>query len=224
MATVTQRLTGDQWVQIPATWEAYSLLDEARGETSNPRLIYADGRLTVVTKGYPHERLKMLLAWMIETMLVELPIEFASIGEMTLKLGNSEEKGVEADAGYYFTNRERLLGKRKIVIGVDPAPDLAVEIVVSHPVEDSLAIYSAFGVSEVWVCREGELTFLIRDDGGRYQPSPRSRWLPFLASDEMSTWLFQEEQLGDRAIRRNFKEWLENTLFPRFEGSHGENS
>jgi Uma2 family endonuclease len=225
MATVTKRLSGDQWVQIPATWAAYLRLDHARGESANPRLIYCDRRLTIVTKGCPHEFYKARISFLLELMFMELEIRFSPTAEMTLKEGNREKKGIEADASYYLTNLDGLTPTRKVVMGVDPAPDLAVEIVISHPVEDSLAIYSAFGVREVWVCGDGGITFLIREDEGQYQEAERSFWLPFLSSEEMSTWLFPDtDKVDEMTFRRAYREWLLNTLLPRHQQIQGENS
>jgi Uma2 family endonuclease len=221
MATVVRQLEGDLCIQVPATWGAYLRLLRSRGENPNPRYIYCDRRLTIVTRGYPHERRKLLLSWFIETILAELHIPFSGSGEMTLKQGRPKKKGAEGDTSYYLTNLERIRGKKKLVMGVDPAPDLLVEVVVSHPIEDALSVYGAFGVREVWVLDDGGMTFLVLGDGGRYEPSPVSALLPFLSSEELGSWVAREDLPDEGALRLAFREWVTATLAPRREAAGG---
>ncbi|MCA1684377.1 MAG: Uma2 family endonuclease, partial [Planctomycetia bacterium] len=103
------------------------------------------------------------------------------------------EGGTEPDTSYYLTHINHLRGKRKVVMGQDPPPDLVVEVVVSHPEGDALEAYRRFGVREVWVCKESGLEFLVLGADGQYAGSPVSACFPFLTSEELAPWVYRDD-------------------------------
>lgn len=222
VATPPVEGTGDAWVCIPATWETYLRLLDDRGERSRPRFIYHDGRLTIVSPGVIHERLRGRLSLMLHEILLGLRIPCISTGSVTLLPGEADTRGVEGDASYYLTNFDRLKGRERLVMGVDPPPDLEIEVVVSHPVADALAVHASFGVREVWVCGSGELTFLMLQPDGRYEPSPTSQNIPVLRSDELAAWLFREGCDDDMALLLQFRDWVRDELAARLANPGGE--
>ena len=215
VATPPVEDTGDAWVCIPATWETYLRLLDDRGERSRPRLIYHHGRLTIVSPGVNHEWLGRRLSGLLQELLVGLRVRFIPTGSVTLLPGSATTKGVEGDASYYFTNFDSLKGRETLVMGVDPPPDLVIEVVVSHPVADALAVHASFGVREVWVCGRGELTFLLLQPGGRYEPSAASLNLPLVRSDELALWLFRDAGDDDLDLLLEFREWVAHVLAAR---------
>lgn len=215
MSTTTERVEGDMWLQVPATWGAYLKLDRARGDSARPKYVYCDGRLTIVSPGYSHETVASRIAALVEAMLVELDIDFVATRSMTLKQGKPKTKAVEGDASYYLTNLTKIRGNQKLVMGADPPPDLEIEVVATHPVEDSLEVHAAFGVREVWVLRDSGLTFLTLTEGGIYVDSPVSGCLPYVSSDELEPWIFGDDFPTEPARRRAFLEWVRTTLVPR---------
>ena len=46
-------------------------------------------------------------------------------------------------------------------MGVDPAPDLIVEVVATHPLGDTVEVYRRFGVRELWIGRRSQITILV---------------------------------------------------------------
>jgi Uma2 family endonuclease len=219
MSTVTElRLESDVSLQIPATWGAYLRLLRARGDAFWPKYVFCDGRLTIVSPGFSHELLRTRLSWIVGEMLFELGINFVSAGSVTLKQGKPGKKGVEGDASFYVTNLEGLKGKRNLSMGSDPPPDLAIEVVISHPADDSLKVYASFGVKEVWVLREDALTFMIiQPDGSCYEPSPVSACIPVLVPEELAHWVLRDDFADDLVRRRAAREWIQNVLRPRYE-------
>jgi Uma2 family endonuclease len=220
MSTTARALGEDQWLQVPATWGAYVRLLRAKGEKSSPKYVYCDGRLTIVSPGFAHESYKHRTSGLIELALTLLGVPFRSSGAMTLKQGKPKKKGVEGDTSYYLTNLHRIRGKKTLKMGVDPPPDLQVEIVVSHPVDDALKAHAAFGVREVWVIEGSELTFLVLSPGGEYEAVPVSHCLPFFSSEELAPWVFREGE-DESAVRREFMNWVMTTLVPRFRPEDG---
>ena len=215
MATATIVGT-DTCISIPATWELYLGLLEARGERNRPKYTFVDGRLTVVSPGMNHELVKKRLAMMIEDMLEILGIDFLPCGEVTLRKTLKSQAGTEADETYYLTNLERVDGKEKIVMGEDPPPDLAIEVVFWHGEHDALEAHRLIGVREVWVCKHGELAFLVLGKDGQYTESSRSSLLPFLESNELAEWLYRPNIVSGTKFKRLFRAWATETLVPRY--------
>jgi Uma2 family endonuclease len=205
----------DHWFQMPATWGAYTRLLRARGERSRPRYIFVDGRLTAVSPGHPHESLSARLAGLINEILVGLSIDGHASGQVTLKKSARSREGTEADASYYLTNIDRVMGKKHLVMGQDPPPDLVLEVVFSHPERDALEAYRRFGVREVWVCKESDLEFLVLGTEGQYVESPVSACLPFLSSEELSPWVYSDDLGSDTRRWKLFRAWVTETLAPR---------
>jgi Uma2 family endonuclease len=217
-AATKTKLGGDRWVQVPATWEIYVSLSRARRGGSRPKYTYADGRLTIVSPGFSHELLKSRISWMIETALVLLAVEFLACGEVTLRRGGRKwKRGTEADASYYLTNLDKVAGKTRIRMGVDPPPDLAVEVVISHTADEALKIHAAFGVREVWVCDAHSLKFLVLGPDGTYTESPTSVCLPFLSSEELGYWTHRQDIALEDQVRRLFFRWVTDVLAPRLD-------
>ena len=214
-ATPKMSLDGDRWVQFPATWETYQSLCESRGDKSRPRYFYFDGRLTVVSPGQPHEWIKTRMGWLIEEMFLALEIDFHATGSVTLLKSKQRRAGTEADESYYVSNIAHVLGKKNLVMGEDPAPDLTVEVVVSHDEDDAIESYRLFGVREVWVVKDGELSFLSLGFDGHYAASLTSLLFPNLTSDELAPWVFRQDLTGERRVRIDFRAWVLETLVPR---------
>jgi Uma2 family endonuclease len=209
-------LGSDEWVSFPASWWTYLRLHLERGERIRPMLTYVDGRLTIVSPGTPHELYKKRLALLIEDLLTELAIDFCATGSVTLlKTLKPKRTGKEADESYYLTNIGHVRRKKDLLMNQDPAPDLVVEMVVSHPLEDALEAYREFGVREVWVCQASGLEFHVLGADGQYSVSPTSALLPFLGVDELDPWVFRQDFESDGQLKRAFRTWVTETLAPR---------
>jgi hypothetical protein len=221
MSREVKRLEGNSWVQVPATWGLYRGLLKARGERSAAKYVYRKGRLTIVSPSMEHERIKSRLTWMIEEMFLTLGIDFVPTGSLTLHSSPPSKHGVEGDASYYVCNLDLIRHKERVEMGIDPPPDLEVEVVISNPVRDALRVHAAFGVKEVWVCKPGVLTFVVLGDDRRYRPSVASLCLPQVGPDELAGWIFNEESRDELTPRRAFREWAATSLAPRHHPSEG---
>jgi Uma2 family endonuclease len=216
MSTILVPPGADQSVCMPATWEIYEGLLRTRGDKSRPRYIFCDGRLTAVSPGEYHESWKSRLGSLIEILFDQLEVDSYALGSVTLRASRESRAGVEADETFYLTNIEKVAGKKDLIMGEDPPPDLVVEVVVSHPEQDALEVYRRFGVREVWVCKDGGLEFLVLGPDGRYEPSPTSALVPCVIADELAPWVYRVDPRGDRYIRREFRGWVDATLVPRY--------
>jgi Uma2 family endonuclease len=209
----------DDWVQVPATWGVYLRLLQARGERPRPRYTFFNKRLTIVSPGPSHEARKKRVGVLIEDMFLLLKIRYQPYGSETLLKQERSRAGTEGDDCYYLNNIAAVRGKDRFVMGQDPPPDLAVEVVISHPEGDALDAYRTFGVREVWVCKRSEITFLVLGPDGQYAASPTSACLPFLTSEELTPWVFREDLPDEFSVRELFRAWVLETLAPRLHAN-----
>ena len=152
---------GDQCVVLrDIGWKGYTTLLRVRGKRSIPRMVYLDGSLLLLSPSFFHERLKELLGCFIMILVGELEIPCVMAGSTTFRR-RAKRGGVEGDQTYYLANLDRIRGKKKISLKVDPPPDLAIEVVTSHEADDAVEVYRRFRVPEVWICDENQLTILV---------------------------------------------------------------
>ncbi|OJW24612.1 MAG: hypothetical protein BGO49_06090 [Planctomycetales bacterium 71-10] len=222
MATVakpesTTDVEGDQLVVFEGVeWGGYNSVLKLRGARGLPKVVYLDGRLTLMSPSYIHERLKKLLGSFIEIALEGLGIRFVAAGSTTLRR-RRRKGGVEGDETYYLKNLADLRGKTRIDLRVDAPPDLAVEVVVSHDADDAVEVYRRLGVPEVWVSSEERMIFLTLGEDGAYAPAAESRAVPGLTPSEVHSWITRDDFPDDFEWRRVLRRWVDEELAPRRE-------
>lgn len=193
-------------------WQTYEQMRDDLGD-SPIRLSYDRGELEIVTPSRPHERPKTLLGRMVETMTEVLAIPINSGGSTTFKRRDLE-KGLEPDECYWVQNEVRVRGKKELDLRFDPAPDLAIEIAVTHSLVNRLGILAALGISEVWHF-DGTLTVLLLDDAGGYTPSPTSRCFPWLPLAPFAEHLARADDNDETIWIREFRRWVgDNVRLP----------
>ena len=103
----------------------------------------------------------------------------------------------------------------------DPPPDLAIEIELTHPAQQALAIWRAFGTPEVWVyrARPRSLAFFLLGDDNEYHESAQSRAFPFLAASEIVDWLTWSVDGPMSLWNRRLRTWVRDVLLPRVKGN-----
>lgn len=174
------------------SWEAYEGLLKALGnDHPSLRLTYLDGRLEIMTTSPRHERLKKLLARLLEAWAEESNVRFDGYGAATFHRA-AARRGLEPDECY-------ALGE------LGDAPDLAIEVVETHGDIDKLDVYAGLGVREVWYWEEGRLQIHVLKHG-RYVESEASELLPGLDVAELVTFIREGDQTAAvRAYRRQLR-------------------
>jgi Uma2 family endonuclease len=206
---------GDQCVVLADIgWEGYSKLLKIRGERSIPRMIYLGGSVLLMSPSIPHERLAELLGAFVLVVAEELDIPLHMAGSTTFRR-RAKRGGVEGDKTFYFTNLDRIRGKKKISLRVDPPPDLAIEVVVTRDADDAIEVYRRLGVPEVWICEVRRFTILRLEANGQYEESQCSRAFPVLTAGEIHAWVSRQNDESDTAWTKDLRRWVREVLVPR---------
>jgi len=213
----TTEIDGDQCVVLwNIGWKGYATLLKVRGERSVPRMVYLDGKLSLMSPSFTHEYLKERLGILITEVVVGLVIPCIHSGSTTFRR-RAKRGGVEGDQTYYLANLGRIRGKKKISLKVDPPPDLAIEVVASHDADDAVEVYRRFRVPEVWICDENELTILVLQQNGRYVPAERGQAFNFLTASEIHSWISRSDYDSNTAWIIELRRWIAEVLAPRYQ-------
>jgi hypothetical protein len=121
-------------------WKGYDTLLgllEYRGV----RLTYDRGSVELMTVSQDHAQFGHLLGQVVVILTDELYLPNICVGQMTWRR-EILDRGLEADDCFYLANAPRVRGK-KIDLGVDPPPDLAIEVEIGRSALDRMGIYAA---------------------------------------------------------------------------------
>jgi Uma2 family endonuclease len=191
-------------------WETYErLLGDL--EDRRLRLTYDCGTLEIMSPSQAHERVKHVIARMIEAMTEVLEIPLQGGGSTTWRRRDLE-KGLEPDECYWVQNESEVCGRLELDLRVDPPPDLAIEVDVYSPSLDRLKIYGALGVPEVWRWKDGCIEVHLRQPDGSFTMGARSACFPWLPMDEFRTWLDRGLTERETPWIRAFRGWIRQSL------------
>src|SRR5262249_12756249 len=166
------------------TFKDYLLIGDVLGHRPSLRLTYLKGTLEIMTTSRTREQLKELLARLLELYALVRGVRVTGFGNATFRREEAE-RGLEPDECY-------------CVDTIKEYPDLALEIVVSRPLVDKLAVYQGLGVREVWVYEGGRVRGRHLEHGA-YVAASRSVWFPDLDLELLATHLQMADQ--DGAVR-----------------------
>jgi hypothetical protein len=99
-------------------------------------------------------------------------------------------------------------GKTRIDLRVDPPPDLAIEIDITHSSLNRMSIYADLGIPEVWRLDERGLAFYVLGSEGQYVRSERSRSFPVVFANDVARFLALRGQMDENAVVREFRTWV----------------
>jgi Uma2 family endonuclease len=150
------------------TWEQYvNFIDGFVDKYPSLRVTYLEGILEIMSTSSEHERLKKIIARLLEMYAVEKNIDLNGYGNTTFR-DQSALRGLEPDECYCF-------GELRAV------PDIALEIVISSGGINKLKVYEGLQIPEVWFWQvKNQEWQLYRLQDREYQVCPRSQFLPDL--------------------------------------------
>ena len=189
------------------SWGTYERLLDEHNESAGPRFTYDDGNLEIMTLSIEHEDPNRTLASLVEFILCEWDVDFLSAGSNTFKSA-SLKKGFEPDTSFYIEQVERIRGKKRLDLAVDPPPELVIEIEVTEPLLPRLPIFAAMRVPEIWVS-ESDTVRILRLDRGRYREVKRSAALSPLSAEIITDFLQRRLEMKRPAWARAVREWAQ---------------
>ena len=209
-------------LSVPATqsllldnvdWRTYSRLLRALDERPSLRLTYDRGMLEIMTLTLEHESYAHLIGRFVVVLTEEFGLTIKAGGSTTFRR-RKRRRGLEADESYWIANEPLVRGKDSVDLRIDPPPDLALEVDVTHSSLDRLSIYAALRVPELWR-REGEtlVCYLLGNDS-KYVVSSTSRAFPGLAPADLMRFLVLRGQMDENALVGRFRAWVQQQ-FPR---------
>jgi Uma2 family endonuclease len=186
-------------------------MDE-RGESRVPRFAYDRGELEIISPSAEHESAAYFLELLVALFAEETGINAYGVGSTTFKREDLE-RGFEPDACFYVQNEERIRGKPRIDLDVDPPPDLVIEIDITSPSLNKLSIYARMGVPEIWRHDGGRVSiFVLRE--GEYAVVAEGAVLPPLSGPVLSRSVEESRSLGSAAWMRRVREWARTHASP----------
>jgi Uma2 family endonuclease len=211
-ATLVPTITPDTAISFEINPGTLAKLLETRAE-KGPRLKCFEGSVTLVSPGRSHETMGRRLDYLILAVCLELDIDITGLESTTWSPPpGAGDTAYEADRAYYVQS----YGTEE----EDRPPDLAIEVVVTHPETKALRAGAALKIPEMWVLDlpRRRLTFyhlVVRGKAkGTYRPGPRSRAFPVLTSAEVLERL-DDLETGDTAFLQNCRAWARQVLVPR---------
>jgi len=188
-------------------WDDYEhLLTQMESRHPGHRLSYDCGSLIIVSPSTEHERYKESAIILIFILSEEMGLDIEPAGATTFK-SKLLKKGLEPDTCVYVQNAARVIGKRRLTIGVDPPPDVAVEIDMSNDSIDKFPIYAAIGVPEIWRY-DGKASRFYRLAGESYEVTQESIAFPSFNAQDFGQYLERSVVEGQTAAAKAFRRML----------------
>jgi Uma2 family endonuclease len=187
------------------SWETYERLLEERGDSRVPRLAYDRGELEIMSPSSEHEGVAYFVGLLVAVFAEEMRVNAYGVGSTTYRRGDFG-RGFEPDASFYIKNEERIRGKPRIDLYVDPPPDLVIEIDITSPSLDKFPIYARLGVQEVWRYDGARATIFVLEDG-EYVEAVESVALPPLTSDVITHFVRESVSVGSTVWLRTVRKW-----------------
>ncbi len=218
MATVTEPRTdlgGPEpgLVLHDVGWDDYEAMLQIVGDR-RIRVTYDAGTMEVRMPSQRHSPAAQLLGLFVPRLAEELEIPYEPLGMTTWKRRGAA-KGLEADQCYYIQNQAIVRERPAIDLDVDPPPDLAIEVDITHSSLDRMAIYAGLRIPEVWLYDGRVLTIYHLDPAGHYQPHDASRSFPGLRAADVERFVELGRTTDKLGWSRTLREWVRDELIPR---------
>lgn len=195
---------GDELILRFRTWQDYEQLLKRREDKAGLRIRYNSKtqEIRIMSPLPRHAKNADLLADLVKALLRQAGKDWDAFTPVTLKRIN--QQGIEPDYCFYIDNRDRILGKERIDLETDPAPDLAIEIDLTCTTKPE--DYQAIAPLELWVYRQSQL-FIYQFESQQYRESEISRWFPnYDLKRLVPQYIDRGWQIGSSVALREFEE------------------
>lgn len=207
MATVAVSLPDTTIVLPNVSWETYEKLTDDLADTAAPRLTYDQGFLEILSPTLEHEEFNRTTNLIVEIVAVELNVRIQVLGSTTFRRKDLK-RGFEPDSCFYVASAERIRGKKRLDLSVDPPPDLVIEIDITSSSIPRMPIYAHFEVPEVWRY-DGSSLRISKLQGEKYEAIDVSLAFPILTSRVLEDFFTKSQEWEDRPrLVRAIREWV----------------
>ena len=187
-------------VRLPGSWQDYQALVKQLGDRQIPRIKYRPGEILLMSPLPVHGKQAHIIAMVAMVLLDYLGQDYEAFTPITMDL--PEERGIEPDYCFYIDNCGAIIGKDRIAWGVEPAPDLVIEIDVTSYTD--LDDYLPYPVPEVWLFKKNKLRIYDLQKE-LYVESSVSRYFPNFNVSEIVEECWQMSR--DRHTSAIIREW-----------------
>jgi Uma2 family endonuclease len=218
MATVTAPTTETRLLPSivihDLSWDDYEAMLKIVGNRPI-RINYDRGSMEIMSPIQHHGSGSYLLGSMVDILIDELDIPYEPVDPVTYRRPDLG-KGVEPDKAYHFReNAERVRGRRKLDLTIDPPPDLVIEVDVTASSIPRLPIFAALGIPEVWRLEGEDLLFLQLQLDGTYQTRDHSLAFPTFPLADAARFLEQGQTSDKKTWIRQFRAYVHEVLVPQ---------
>ncbi len=175
------------------SWDTYENLLKDQAEKSGTHFSYNNGDLEIMVESYKHGRYSSILSELVVEIATRLEIDSVGAGSTTFKK-EKNRKGFEGDASYYFKNAELVRPKDEIDLSKDPAPELVLEIDITHGSLSKFPIFASIGIEEIWRF-DGEKVLFYRLENEDYKEVSESVCLKSVKSETVTELLFAAQEM-----------------------------
>ncbi len=204
--------SGDSVILHGISWKLYRRLRKMRANY-NIRMTYNRGELEIMSPSPLHEGIARLLGDLITVWRVKNRIPVRNCGTMTIKR-SVLERGFEPDHCYYVQHEPQMWDKKKINFKVDPPPDLAIEVEVTHKLMDKMEIYASFRVPELWCWSGDTLKIFELSQAGEYVARETSLCLPTFPIAKVQEVVRQFGTTHESELIGSFHDWVHGIVQP----------
>jgi Uma2 family endonuclease len=191
-------------------WQFYEDLLERVGDR-HIFITYDRGRLELMSPSWEHAKRGRRIGLLISILAEELEIPIEGGGSTTFRREDLQ-RGLEPDECFYVKNVDRVRGKRKIDLSVDPPPDLVIEVEISRRMLARLPLYEALGVPELWRDDGQHVRVFTLGTDGRYHEAEHSPSFPMLPVEQLSRLLETGIATDEMNWMRNVRRWVKKNL------------
>lgn len=189
-------------------WSAFKQIQQLLTERTRALFTYDNGILEITMPLERHERFARLIERFIWILVGEMGLDMKTMGSTTLDRADLL-KSAEPDNGYYIQSFE-LVADHTIDLGIDPPPDLVVEVDITNTDIQQDALYASLGVPEFWRFNGREWKILSLQ-GKHYTEQECSPTFPFVQKSDLYTFLeaaLVREMSAETALRQWVREQI----------------
>ncbi|MCM3873512.1 MAG: Uma2 family endonuclease [Pyrinomonadaceae bacterium] len=189
------------------SWSTYESLLRDHPDAASPRFTYDRGDLLIMVTSPEHEKINRTLNLLVDLLAEEFQVQSCAFGSTTYKRRDLK-RGFEPDSCFYFKNEQRMRGKKRLNLAVDPPPELVVEIDISNSSLKKLPLFAAFGIAEVWRFDGQEMEILVLQHNEYYRRE-NSLALPKVTAAAITRFLHESFKIGRLEWIKKVRAWAQ---------------